>query len=322
MLPFFSARGYVIEAADNGRDALAALTREARHLVVVELDLGDMLLADFMEPVFMQGRAGAMVLLDDPSRSGLIVSALARGVDSYVPTPPDEHSLFRAVERHLLAQWALAQPAEDARILETHLVREQHTARIKELEHELASLRQRLASTPHPPQRPPARTAPDDAARDFDEATVSSPLGGGSITGAPFRSVELSDRTAPIKQVQAPGAKERKVTSRPHVKAPPSDDDVAEQVTEEFQAAALRRPVPRGASGTPAQTTHSTAHTPPMSRANKAPTSPPSRSPATKTVGNVTPSTESDPFDESTAAIGPPTAPAFPHDQPKKPGRR
>lgn len=109
LLPFFARRGYVVDVAASGREALGILRTGARHLVLVELELGDMLLPDLLEQVHREGLAGAVILLEDPARSGLIVSAFVRGVDGYVATPPDENMLFRLVERQLLAQWALVQ---------------------------------------------------------------------------------------------------------------------------------------------------------------------------------------------------------------------
>jgi ActR/RegA family two-component response regulator len=145
LLPFFTARGYVAEAAIRGTEALALLQQAPRHVVLVELDLDDMLCGDLLIQARQKNLAGSMILLEDPSKTGLIVSTLVRGVDGYVATPPDEAYLFRVIERQLLAQWALAQGAQDARDaeekqrLERQLLQER--AKITELVKELGALR-------------------------------------------------------------------------------------------------------------------------------------------------------------------------------------
>ena len=111
LLPFIVSRGYVAEGCLAGSQAVQLLRREPRHLLLVELELEDMLLADLLQAIQQENLAGAVVLLEDPAKSGMIVSLLARGVDAYVATPPEESILFRIIERQLLAQWAMAQSA-------------------------------------------------------------------------------------------------------------------------------------------------------------------------------------------------------------------
>lgn len=224
LLPFFTARGYVAEAAVRGTEALALLQQAPRHVVLVELDLDDMLCGDLLIQARQQNLAGSMILLEDPAKTGLIVSTLVRGVDGYVATPPDEAYLFRVIERQLLAQWALAQGTQDARDaeekqrLERQLLQER--AKVTELVKELGALRtevsslkkqhkQRLPGEPGLTKPAPAavkaktvndeRTAPrghqvpslsdlDDASVDHthvgDPRQKSQPPGGGKIEPA------------------------------------------------------------------------------------------------------------------------------------------
>ncbi|HEY4221629.1 MAG TPA: hypothetical protein VGO62_09805 [Myxococcota bacterium] len=148
LLPFFSARGYVADACSSGEDALEYMRASPRHVLLVELDLGDILLADLLDDVKRENLAGAVILLDDPAKSGLIVATLIRGVDGYVATPPDELYLFRLIERQLLAQWALAQSGQsvandvDKVRAEKALVLERK--KVTELVMEIASLRERV----------------------------------------------------------------------------------------------------------------------------------------------------------------------------------
>ncbi|MBI1944609.1 MAG: hypothetical protein HYS27_02875 [Deltaproteobacteria bacterium] len=147
--PFVTARGYLCDAATDGQTALEFLRDAPRHVLLVELELGDMMLADLLATVNEENLAGAVILLEDPSKSGLIVSTLTRGIDGYVATPPDEGFLFRLIERQLLAQWAIAQAetlevdtAEKAR-LEKQLNVER--AKVTQLVKDLAGLREELA---------------------------------------------------------------------------------------------------------------------------------------------------------------------------------
>jgi DNA-binding NarL/FixJ family response regulator len=197
MLPFFTARGYVADGAANGEEALEQMRTAPRHVLLVELDLGDVLLADLLDDVRNENLAGAVILLDDPAKSGLIVATLLRGVDGYVATPPDENYLFRLVDRQLLAQWALAQgelaAPDTAELKKAEKNLDLERGKVKELVKEIASLREELhrAKTAKPEPKPmipgfgPANAKAeieevlDDASgtfdpemEDFDEATA------------------------------------------------------------------------------------------------------------------------------------------------------
>ena len=147
--PFMTARGYLCDAAGSGELALEHLRATPRHVLLVELELGDMLLPDLLATVNGENLACAVVLLEDPAKAGLIVSTLLRGIDAYVATPPNEEFLFRVVERQLLAQWAMAQ-AETLQVdgqerarLDKQLNVER--AKVTQLVKDLAGLREELA---------------------------------------------------------------------------------------------------------------------------------------------------------------------------------
>ncbi len=147
--PFVVARGYLCDAATDGQTALEFLRDTPRHVLLVELELGDMMLADLLVTVNEENLAGAVILLDDPAKSGLIVSTLTRGIDGYVATPPDEAFLFRVIERQLLAQWAMAQSeqlqtdTQERARLDKQLNVER--AKVTQLVKDLAGLREELA---------------------------------------------------------------------------------------------------------------------------------------------------------------------------------
>ncbi len=147
--PYVVARGYLCDAATSGETALEFLRAAPRHVLLVELELGDMLLADLLAVVNEENLAGAIILLEDPVKSGLIVSTLIRGIDGYVATPPDEAFLFRLIERQLLAQWAIATAdtletdTQDKTRLEKQLNIER--AKVTQLIKDVAGLREELA---------------------------------------------------------------------------------------------------------------------------------------------------------------------------------
>jgi hypothetical protein len=77
------------------------LQQTRAHLVVVEIELADGFAADFV--VAHRAYVSSFLLLEDPARSGHIVSCLSRGIDAYVPTPPDPKVLAATVQRLLVA---------------------------------------------------------------------------------------------------------------------------------------------------------------------------------------------------------------------------
>jgi hypothetical protein len=108
VLPFLQGHGFVGDAYVGGAEGLAAIRAAPCHVLLTELELGDMMGLDLVRMGRSEGIVGASLLLEDPIKSGMILSALARGVDSFVPTPPDQAVLLGKLEQLLLAQWGLA----------------------------------------------------------------------------------------------------------------------------------------------------------------------------------------------------------------------
>jgi len=101
--PFFTQRSYRADAIQGGQEGLEALQSKLYHLVVLELNLEDIEPADFIDYALRTQPNAAYMLMDDPAKSGMIVSTFVRGIDVYVPIPPDEDTLFVQVGRHVLA---------------------------------------------------------------------------------------------------------------------------------------------------------------------------------------------------------------------------
>ena len=154
MLPFLEARGFVGEAFAKGGDALNRLRQAPCHLLLLELECGDLMGIDLARGVKQEGIAGATLLVDDPMKSGMIISALARGVDNFVATPPDEAIFFSRIESMLLAQWGLVvHQQQGAMVEELTRVRQQladvegkDTSTAKVHREMLADLTQQLGS--------------------------------------------------------------------------------------------------------------------------------------------------------------------------------
>lgn len=200
LLPFVTARGYVADAASTGAEALEHMRAAPRHVLLVEIELGDMLVADLLQTVHAENLAGAVILLEDPMKSGLIVSTLARGIDGYVATPPDEDHLFRLVERQLLAQWALAQAAElDGSAQEIGRLDKQlqhERGKVTELVREIASLREEAAALraagAMPPRTTPSLSRPG---AHLDEVALGEP--GGATSAPPVSAVAATRPSRP-----------------------------------------------------------------------------------------------------------------------------
>lgn len=107
LLPFLQARGFNAEAFAKGTETMARLRAAPCHLLLFELECGDMMGVDLARAAKIERLAGATLLVDDPMKSGMIIAALSRGVDSYVALPPDETVFFERIEGLLLAQWGL-----------------------------------------------------------------------------------------------------------------------------------------------------------------------------------------------------------------------
>lgn len=107
VLPFLQARGFVGDACVSGQEALAKLRRSPCHVLLLELELGDMMGVDLARTGKAEGLVGGTLLLEDPIKSGMVVAALCRGVDAFVAVPPDEAVFLEKIEGLLLAQWGL-----------------------------------------------------------------------------------------------------------------------------------------------------------------------------------------------------------------------
>ncbi len=118
LLPFLQARGFLAEAFQKGGEAQARLRSSPCHLLIVELELGDMLGVELGRAARQDRQAGAVILMDDPSKSGMIVSALSRGLETFVPIPPDESAFLERIELLLLAQWGIVVTQQQAQLLE------------------------------------------------------------------------------------------------------------------------------------------------------------------------------------------------------------
>jgi DNA-binding NarL/FixJ family response regulator len=106
----------MVEAFPRGREAQARLRTAPCHLLIVELELGDMLGVELGRAAQQDRQAGAVMLMDDPAKSGMIVSALSRGLETYVPVPPDEAVFLERIEMLLLAQWGLVLAQQQSQV--------------------------------------------------------------------------------------------------------------------------------------------------------------------------------------------------------------
>jgi DNA-binding NarL/FixJ family response regulator len=209
--PFLSSRGIRCGAQPQGRAALATLQSTPCHLVLFELELEDMLGAEFLELSRRDRLASSYILLEDVMKSGMIVSLLSRGIDGFVPVPPpDEDTLLNAISRQLLLLWAAplaasgppkaAEPSSEALDrVKRDLALEKR--KVTELVKEIASLREEAAAArtqnakqlstsspsrpdktavPHKPAPPAAveTKKPSKTLLDDEEGTVRIPSAG------------------------------------------------------------------------------------------------------------------------------------------------
>jgi DNA-binding response OmpR family regulator len=107
LLPYLQEKGFIAEGFVKGSDALNRMRQAPCHLLLIELECTDTMGIDLARGARQEGICGATLLVDDPMKSGMIISALARGVDAYVAIPPDETTFFSRIETMLLAQWGL-----------------------------------------------------------------------------------------------------------------------------------------------------------------------------------------------------------------------
>lgn len=116
LLPFLEQKGFVGEAFTKGSEALNRMRQSPCHLLLLELECGDTMGVDLARGAKQEGITAAVLLVDDPMKSGMIISALARGIDSYVAIPPDEAIFFSRIENVLLAQYALVMTQQQSQL--------------------------------------------------------------------------------------------------------------------------------------------------------------------------------------------------------------
>ncbi len=159
LLPYVQAKGFVAEAFVKGSEALNRMRQAPCHLLLLELECGDTMGVDLARGAKQEGITGAALLVDDPMKSGMIISALARGVDSYVAIPPDETVFFERIEGILLAQWGLVVTQQQQQLVDevtrlkaiadgadakVQAAESTQTKRIAELERQLAAEKKKV----------------------------------------------------------------------------------------------------------------------------------------------------------------------------------
>lgn len=254
LLPYMQEKGFIAEAFVKGSDALNRMRQAPCHLLLIELECTDTMGIDLARGARQEGICGATLLVDDPMKSGMIISALARGVDAYVAIPPDETTFFSRIETMLLAQWGLVvteqqsqltaeiarlqqavsaaeasaalaerRAKEHAAVLDTQLTAEKK--KVAELEREASVLREQLA-TMHLVTGAKSGLS-DEGKVDWAESSD----GGASAKLSPAKAPLVKPSTT-TKAPVAPAAKEppRPQPLPPSVKpkkpAPAHDDDV------------------------------------------------------------------------------------------------
>lgn len=104
--PIFERRRYRVTAVYKGVEGMAALDSGRHHVVLLELNLGDLTATEFLMAARQAHASVTFLLIDDQSKASQIVKAMQAGLDGYLATPPDEDRLFFEVERHLAARAA------------------------------------------------------------------------------------------------------------------------------------------------------------------------------------------------------------------------
>ncbi len=107
LVPFLQAQGFNVEGFAKGSDAMSRLRAAPCHVLLFELECVDMMGVDLARSAKIDRLAGGTLLVDEPMKSGMIISALSRGIDSFVALPPDETIFMERLEGLLLAQWGL-----------------------------------------------------------------------------------------------------------------------------------------------------------------------------------------------------------------------
>jgi ActR/RegA family two-component response regulator len=129
MQTIIESRGYRVTARPKGSDGLMAIRSSTFHVILLELNVDDIETRDFLVAAKDEQPNAAYLLLDDPAKTGMIVSSMVQGVDAYLATPPDEANLFEAIARH-----ALAAAARGGGSSELDQLRDTHDASSKQID--------------------------------------------------------------------------------------------------------------------------------------------------------------------------------------------
>jgi DNA-binding response OmpR family regulator len=155
LLPFLQAQGFNVEGFVKGSEAMSRLRAAPCHLLLFELECGDMMGVDLARSAKIDRLAGGTLLVDDPRQAGMIVSALSRGIDSYVSLPPDETIFMERLESLLLSQWGLVVTQQQQGLTEEVAAARAQVAQLEastkqqtqRLEQQLAEQQQKLESS-------------------------------------------------------------------------------------------------------------------------------------------------------------------------------
>lgn len=133
---FLRTRGYHVDVAGSGADALALLRRERYLLMLCDIRMPGMTGIDLLQEATAGDATMATVMLTAVNDAPTATQALARGAYDYLVKPVELPDLQSAVERALHRRTLLL---EQQRV--EHLIREEVATRTAELEHEKEALR-------------------------------------------------------------------------------------------------------------------------------------------------------------------------------------
>jgi putative nucleotidyltransferase with HDIG domain len=133
---FLRTRGYQVDVAGSGADALALLQRERYLLMLCDVRMPGMTGIDLLQQARASDASMATVMLSAVNDAPTATQALARGAYDYLVKPVELAELQNAVERALHRRTLLL---EQQRV--EQLIRDEVAARTAELEREQEALR-------------------------------------------------------------------------------------------------------------------------------------------------------------------------------------
>src|SRR4029434_531430 len=95
------ARGYDVEALQSGEQAIERLQRAAAHVVITDLNLGQMSGMDLLRWIKTHAPETAVIMITAYGSEKIAVEAMKLGAADYVPKPFDNDELELVVERAL-----------------------------------------------------------------------------------------------------------------------------------------------------------------------------------------------------------------------------